>query len=75
MQDSTTLFEAAVSLHTILLLSLYLIAGAYVIFSAVLYYHWQTYSTDIRVTKITLVAFFASTFPLLLIMALILLTI
>lgn len=74
MQDLTQLSEASFSLHSAMLLGLYLIAGAYVIFSAVLYYHWNAYSSDTRITSITLIAFFASTFPLLLIMALILLT-
>jgi len=67
--------ETAFTLHSALLLGLYVIAGAYVIFSAILYYHWQTYSTDERMTRITLISFFVTTFPLLLIMALILLTI
>ena len=75
MQDFTNLSESTFSLHSTLLLGLYVIAGAYVIFSAILYYHWHAYSTDERVTKITLITFFVSTFPLLLIMALILLTI
>ena len=75
MEDVTNLTQSTLSLHSMLLLALYLIAGAYVIFSAVLYYHWQTYSTDQRVSRITLITFFVSTFPLLLIMALILLTI
>jgi len=75
MPDLATLSEPTVSLHSILLLAMYLTTGAYVIFSAVLYYHWNTYSTDERVSRITLITFFISTFPLLLIMGLILLTI
>lgn len=67
--------QATASLQPTLLLALYLIAGAYVIFSAVLYYHWHNYSTDQKVTHTTLITFFVCTFPLLLIMALILLTI
>jgi len=73
MTDLTTLTEPAFSLHSTLLLAMYLTAGTYVIFSAVLYYHWNTYSTDERVSRITLITFFVSTFPLLLIMGLILL--
>jgi hypothetical protein len=75
MQDLTKLSEPAFSLHSSLLLALYVIAGIYVIFSAVLYYHWNTYSTDERVSRITLITFFVSSFPLLLTMGLILLTI
>jgi len=75
MPYQSALTETAFTLHSGLLLSLYVIAGVYVIFSAILYYHWQTYSTDERMTRITLISFFVTTFPLLLIMALILLTI
>jgi hypothetical protein len=75
MQELTYVTETTLSLHTVLLLSLYVLAGIYVIFSAILYYHWQTYSTDSQISRITLIVFFLSTFPLLLIMSLILLTI
>jgi hypothetical protein len=75
MPDLATLTEPTFSLHSTLLLAMYLTVGTYVIFSAVLYYHWNTYSTDERVSRITLITFFVGTFPLLLVMALILLTI
>jgi hypothetical protein len=75
MQDLATFSGPTLSLHSTMLLGLYVIAGIYVIFSAVLYYHWNTYSTDQRVSHITLITFFLSTFPLLLTMALILLII
>lgn len=75
MQDFTALAGTNLSLHSTLLLALYITTGIYVIFSAILYYHWNTYSTDERVSRITLITFFVSTFPLLLIMALIFLTI
>jgi|GEM_PF-886418 hypothetical protein len=75
MSDFTQLAGPAFSLHSTLLLAMYLTAGTYAIFSAVLYYHWSTYSTDQQISRITLITFFVSTFPLLLIMALILLTI
>ena len=75
MSDLTQLTGPTFSLHSTLLLAMYLTIGTYVIFSAVLYYHWNTYSTDERVSRLTLITFFVSTFPLLLTMALILLTI
>lgn len=75
MNELTSLTQSAFSLHSAMLLGLYVVAGVYVLFSAVLYYHWNTYSTDVRVTRITLITYFVATFPLLLIMALILLTI
>lgn len=75
MSDITELPQSVFTLQPAMLLGLYVMAGVYVIFSSVLYYHWQSYSTDDRVTRITLITFFISTFPLLLIMALILLTV
>jgi hypothetical protein len=75
MNELTMISESAFSMQSAVLLAMYLLTGAYVIFSVVLYYHWNTYSTDERVSRITLIAFFATTFPLLLIMALILLVI
>jgi hypothetical protein len=75
MSDFTQLAGPAFSLYSTLLLAMYVTAGIYAIFSAVLYYHWNTYSTDERISRVTLITFFVSTFPLLLTMALILLTI
>jgi len=75
MSDLAQLSGTAFSLHSTLLLVMYLTAGTYAIFSGVLYYHWNTYSTNERVSRLTLITFFVSTFPLLLAMALILLTI
>lgn len=57
-------------LHSTALLVFYLVVGFYVIFSAVLYYHWDTYATDNRVTGTTLIIYALSTIPLLIIMGL-----
>lgn len=46
-------------------LGFYLILIVYVIFSAVLYYHWKEYSVDEKTTKITLLFYFILTIPLL----------
>jgi hypothetical protein len=75
MNELTAITQSSFSLQSAALLGMYLITGAYIIFSVVLYYHWNTYSTDERVSKMTLIAFFVTTFPLLLIMALLLLVI
>lgn len=40
------------------------LAAFYVIFSGVLYYHWQQYGTDKTITWFTLVAYVATTIPL-----------
>lgn len=46
-----------------------MIVGIYAIFSAIFYYHWQTYSTDIKVTGVTFLLYLGSTLPLLLFLA------
>jgi hypothetical protein len=56
------------SLENVVDLFALLILASYVIFSAVLYYHWETYTTDGKVQNMTLLIFFASTLPLLLVM-------
>jgi len=50
-------------------LSFYLLILIFSIFTAVLYYHWQNYSTDGRVTLITYAAFGFVSIPLIIIMA------
>ena len=56
------------SIGSIVELAFYLITLVYIIFSAILYYHWREYGTDIKVTTYTLTAFFATTIPLIIIM-------
>lgn len=36
----------------------------YLVYTAVLYYHWQTYSSDVRMNFLTMVVYFATTLPL-----------
>jgi len=59
-------------LTTILSLAFYLLLICYVIFSVILYYHWQSYSVSARVTLQTYFSFFVISIPLLVIMAVIL---
>jgi len=56
-------------IETVVMLVFYLILGIYALFSAILYYHWKTYGTDSKVTGLTLILYFATTVPLLVIMA------
>lgn len=56
-------------LTTILLFVFYILLIGYVIFSVILYYHWQSYSVNARVALQTYYAFFAITIPLVVIMA------
>jgi heme/copper-type cytochrome/quinol oxidase subunit 2 len=46
----------------------YIVIGIYAIFTAVLYYHWHTYTSDAKVSTATYIAYFAITIPLLIVM-------
>jgi len=59
------------SIDTLVILSFCAILCIYVIFSAILYYHWKSYSTDGKVSGLTLGIYFFTTVPLLIIMAII----
>jgi hypothetical protein len=72
MADLSNLTAFSMPLATIAQFAFYFVAGVYVIFTAILYYHWQTYATDAKVTTLTLVLYFASTLPLLLVMGIML---
>lgn len=56
------------SIDVFVTLTLYLIIGAYTIFSAIFYYHWNAYATDAKVTTYTFILYFSTTLPILLIM-------
>lgn len=49
-------------------LGFYFMAFIYIIFSIIFHYHWKEYGTDAKVTKITLVFYFSSTLPLILLL-------
>ncbi len=71
MSSSTftdSLALASLPIETITSFGFYGIAGIFAIFSAILYYHWNAYSTDAGVTRLTLILYFSTTIPLLIIM-------
>jgi uncharacterized protein (UPF0333 family) len=45
--------------------------GFYVIYTAVLYYHWSSYGSDLKVTTYTLSTYFLITVPIIIGLALI----
>lgn len=51
-------------------IAFYLLVIAYVIFTVVFYYHWQSYSMDRKAALQTYLAYFVITLPLLAIMGL-----
>ena len=67
---SNLLADFDLSLEAILLLGFYAVIGAYTDFTIMLYYHWQEYSVDDKVTKITIVLYFSLTLPLILALSL-----
>ena len=69
MNPIATPFANSIPLTTVLPLLFYLVTLAYVIFTAILYYHWQTYSANPRTSYITYVAFFSLSLPLIILLA------
>lgn len=50
------------------MLFFYLVLGFYAIFTGIFYYHWSAYSSDVKVSLATYVAYAAITIPLMLVM-------
>jgi hypothetical protein len=61
---------SALPIGDIVMLGFLLVGGLFCIFSAILYFHWNAYSTDSGITRLTLLLYFGTTIPLLLIMGL-----
>ena len=68
MSSFSQLGSFSLPLNTVVSLALLIILGAYTIFSAVLYYHWKEYSSDSKMTGLTLILYFGTTIPLLIVM-------
>lgn len=66
--DLSQFTAANVPVHEVVLATFYIVVGIYAIFSAILYYHWQEYATDTRVTAYTLITYFTTTLSLILAM-------
>lgn len=63
--------ELSVSLttvHTVISLFFLVTVGVYALFSFILYYHWNEYSVDHTVSKVTGIAYLLTTIPLLVVM-------
>ena len=58
--------QIGLSLDDLVLLAFYILVGLYALFTAILYYHWQVYSPDVRMNFITFVTYFVITVPLIL---------
>ncbi len=47
----------------------YIVLAFYAIFTGILYYHWNTYTSDVAVATVTYIVYFAITIPLMIIIA------
>lgn len=75
MLDANQLTSLSVPIATAVQLIFYVVVGAYVIFSAILYYHWQNYASNSKVSGYTLVSYAALTLPLVVVMGILVLVI
>jgi hypothetical protein len=66
MIDLPDLSGIHVPLHTLVLLGFYTATGLYTVFSMIMYYHWNEYSTDEAVTRITTILYLVTTAPIIL---------
>ena len=55
-------------LQNLVTLGFLLTLGLYAVFSFIMYYHWNEYSVEPKMTSLTLILYFISTLPLLLIL-------
>ncbi len=64
MEPSLALSSLSIPFGTLVPLSFYLIATVYIIFTAILYYHWSAYSSNTKVSALTYTLYLAITLPL-----------
>ena len=69
MDSIPTPLATSLPLDAVLPLLFYLVVFVYVIFTAILYYHWQTYSANPRTSYLTYVAYFALSLPTIVLLA------
>lgn len=59
---------STIPVHTFITLGFYVAAAIYLMFSIIMYYHWNEYSTDKAVSRITTIIYLATTIPLVIIL-------
>lgn len=69
MNDISNL-SVSVPVHELVLLAFYVLTGFYLIFTAILYFHWNEYSVSKAVSRLTAITYLIITLPLLTIMGL-----
>ena len=64
MESGVPLTSVTFELGTLATLGFYHIAAVYIVFSAIMYFHWNAYSTNKSVNSITLILYLSTTIPL-----------
>lgn len=65
MQPGLALTSITFDFSTLAILGFYLLAAVYIVFSAIMYYHWNAYSSNTSVSRLTFILYMATTLPLL----------
>jgi hypothetical protein len=66
--ESLSTVALPIPLHSIIILTFYIITGLYATFSIIMYYHWNEYSTDSTMSRLTLFLYLGTTLPVLLLL-------
>ncbi len=66
--ESFSAVTLPIPLHSIIVLTFYIITGLYATFSIIMYYHWNEYSTDSTMSRLTLFLYLGTTLPILLLL-------
>lgn len=64
MEPGLAYTSLSIPFSTLATLGFYLIATFYIVFTAILYYHWNAYSTSAKVSSLTLIVYVLTTLPL-----------
>jgi hypothetical protein len=67
MELDQTVPSMNLPLDTLVSVAALVVFAIYLIYSAILYYHWDTYGTDDKVKSITLIFYLIATVPLIII--------
>jgi hypothetical protein len=70
MYNAASLFEA-IPLDSMISLGFFFACGVYIIFTGILYYHWNEYSVEPIVSKLTALVYLSTTLPLIAIMGIV----
>jgi len=68
MGELSQVYSSNLNLDNAINITLFLVLIVYLVYSVILYYHWKSYSSDIKVTGMTLVTYLSTTIPLIIIM-------